>query len=76
MDVLTSYIIAITVAAKGHELSADAFKTKLNTMTDSSQLDAIKMQLYMDRRSKAIEAMTNMLKKIANTNSQIIQNLK
>ena len=54
-------------------LKETAKKDNLNEMSEEQQL---KMQLYMDRKQKASEAISNLLKKIADTEQQIIQNIK
>ena len=48
-------------------------KDDLNEMGEEQQL---RMQMAMDRRSKMMEAISNLLKKIADTEDQIIQNIK
>jgi len=54
----------------------DSEKAKLDSMGDLSQEQQLKMQMAMDRMSKAMSTLSNLLKKLDQTNDSIIQNLK
>jgi hypothetical protein len=43
---------------------------------DGGDLTSMRLQTYMDQRSKFSETLSNLLKKISNTASQITGNLK
>ncbi|MBI2705589.1 MAG: hypothetical protein HYX32_09920 [Actinobacteria bacterium] len=43
---------------------------------DMGSLQSLRNQVYMDSRSKMISALSNMLKKMGDTEASIIQNLK
>lgn len=43
---------------------------------DMNQMDSMKLQMLMDRRSKADELLSNLMKKMSDTNSRIVGNLK
>ncbi|MBL0134895.1 MAG: hypothetical protein IPP79_13315 [Chitinophagaceae bacterium] len=45
-------------------------------MSEISETSAMRLQMMMDRRSKFMEALSNMLKKMAATSNSITQNLK
>ncbi|MBL0134703.1 MAG: hypothetical protein IPP79_12195 [Chitinophagaceae bacterium] len=45
-------------------------------MTEMSETTAMRLQMMMDRRSKFMETLSNMLKKMAATSDSIKQNLK
>ena len=52
---------------------SDQDKDSLSDMTETQQL---RMQMLMDRRSKAMETLSNLMKKNADTQSAILSNLK
>jgi hypothetical protein len=41
-----------------------------------SQMDSMRLQMLMDRRSKFAQSLSNIMKKISDTNGQINGNLK
>jgi hypothetical protein len=43
---------------------------------DMSQMDSMRLQTLMDRRSKFAQSLSNIMKKTSDTNNQIIGNLK
>ena len=49
---------------------------KLDSLSDLSEMAAIKMQMLMDRRSKFMEMLSNMMKKISETQAALVGNLK
>lgn len=51
-------------------------KDKLDSMSEISETTAMRLQMMMDRRSKFMETLSNMLKKMAATSNSITQNLK
>jgi hypothetical protein len=51
-------------------------KGQLDAMSDLSETTQLRLQMAMDRLSKAMSMLSNMLKKISETQDQIIRNLK
>ncbi len=51
-------------------------KNDLDSMNEMSEMTSMRLQMAMDRRSKFVEALTNVLKKIEETDSTIIQSIK
>lgn len=51
-------------------------KDKKDNMADLSEEQQLKLQMIMDRRSKAIQAISNMMKKLSETEENIIKNIK
>lgn len=51
-------------------------KDKKDSMSELSEEQQLKMQIIMDRRSKTIQTISNMLKKVSDNEQSIIQNLK
>ena len=60
------------------DLDAMAVKLKsdLDSMSEMGEMESLRLQMLMDRRSKAISTISNLLKKIHDTQQSIIQNLK
>ena len=60
------------------ELNADmqSVKNGLDSMSDMSEMESMRLQMAMDRYSKLMEALSNIMKKMSDTNGNIINNLK
>jgi putative addiction module CopG family antidote len=54
----------------------DEVQGKLDSLSDLSELDAMKLQMLMDRRSKFIETLANIMKKVSETQAALVGNLK
>ena len=54
----------------------DQIKKDLDSMNEMSELDQLRLQMLMDRRSKMMETLSNLMKKFSDTQEDIIQNLK
>ena len=48
----------------------------LDSMSELSQMVSMRLQMAMDRRSKSVETLSNVLKTISDTQDSIIQNMK
>ena len=48
----------------------------LQSMSDVGELQMMKLQLVMDQRSKLLESISNVMKKISDTRDGIIANYK
>jgi len=51
-------------------------KKKMDGMSEMSEMTAMRLQSYMERRQKAFETVSNIMKKMHDTQMSIIQNLK
>lgn len=51
-------------------------KGKLDSLNEMSEVTSLRLQMMMDRRSKFISTLSNVMKKISDTQSSIVQNLK
>jgi DNA repair exonuclease SbcCD ATPase subunit len=51
-------------------------KSDLDSMNDMSDEMSMRMQMVMDRYTKAVEVLSNLIKKIDDTSSSILQNIK
>jgi hypothetical protein len=67
-------IVLLLGALLAQEIDSDA--RGLLTNPDAGELQALQMQMMIDRISKAISVMSNILKKLSETQSTIVQNLK
>lgn len=54
----------------------EALKKKLDDMNEMSEMTSLRLQMMMDRRSKFISTLSNIMKKISTTQDTIVQNLK
>lgn len=54
----------------------DKAKDQLDALGDMSELDQLRLQKLMDRRAKAFETISNLMKKSAQTGDKLIDNLK
>ena len=45
-------------------------------MNGMSQMTSLRLQMTMDRRSRFIETLSNIMKKLSETSDSIVQNLK
>jgi putative addiction module CopG family antidote len=51
-------------------------KGKLDGMNEMSELTALRLQMLLDRRSKMISTLSNVMKKISSTQDAVVQNIK
>ena len=54
----------------------DGLKDQLDSMSEMSEMTSLRLQMAMDRRSKFMETLSNIMKKINTTQETITQNLK
>jgi hypothetical protein len=54
----------------------DGIKKNLDSMNDLGETESLRLQMAMDRLSKMISTLSNILKKISDTAESITQNLK
>jgi hypothetical protein len=54
----------------------EALQAQLDSMNKSTEMTAMRLQMAMDRRSKFVEALSNIMKKIDSEQESIVQNLK
>jgi hypothetical protein len=62
---------------KTDELNMEALDTVTGgDMGDMSEMQSMRLQMAMDNRSKFVESLSNIMKEMSNTASQITKNLK
>jgi len=49
---------------------------QVESITDQTQMDQMKLQQEQERRSKIMQALANIMKKVSETTDSIVQNLK
>lgn len=54
----------------------DEIQNKLDSMSELGEMEALRLQMAMDRLSKFMQTLSNLLKKFSDTGSEIVQNLK
>ena len=69
---------ATTDTAKQAELDGQlqTVQNQINTLSNSQQMDMLRMQSMNSKRNEAFDAMTNFLKKIQDSRSSIIGNIR
>jgi ribosome assembly protein YihI (activator of Der GTPase) len=55
---------------------ANNLADKLDAMNEMSEMTSLWLQMMMDRRSKLISTLSNLMKKLSATQETIVQNLK
>ena len=54
----------------------DDVTSELDSLSELGETESLRLQMAMDRMSKAMSTLSNILKKISDTSGQITQNLK
>lgn len=54
----------------------DKLKSDLDSMSEMGEMESLRLQMAMDRMSKMMSTLSNLLKKISKTADDIVQNLK
>jgi hypothetical protein len=58
------------------ENARDALQGRLDSMSEMGEMESLRLQMAMDRVSKMMSTLSNVLKKISDTNRAITQNIK
>ncbi|MEO7240143.1 MAG: hypothetical protein ABIW16_01970 [Sphingomicrobium sp.] len=58
------------------DASIDQAKNDLDSMSEMGEMESLRLQVAMDRMSKMMSALSNLLKKISDTQNPIVQNIK
>lgn len=58
------------------EAARDALQGEVDSMSELGEMESLRLQMAMDRFSKVMTTLSNVLKKISDTSSGIVQNLK
>ncbi len=76
VDVESILQVMLAVYGKERDEEIETLQRDLDAGAELSELDSLRLQIEMDRNSKMMSALSNLLKKLADTNSSIVQNLK
>jgi hypothetical protein len=57
-------------------LSFELMHQTVDSLSEQSETQSLELQMTMDRRSKLIDTLSNVLKKISDTGDSVVQNLK
>ena len=58
------------------DAAADQMKSELDSMSELGETESLRLQMAMDRLSKLMSTLSNMLKKADDTQQGIVQNMK
>ena len=53
-----------------------SFKNQLNSLNEMGEMEYLRLQIAMDRMSKLMSTLSNLLKKTSETANNIVQNIK
>jgi hypothetical protein len=76
LDFESVLCLMATLYAKHLDEEADELLAGLDSMSEMGEMESLRLQMAMDRMSKMMSTLSNLLKKISDTSSQITQNLK
>jgi len=63
-------------AASAQRVRTASLRAQTTGLNDMGELEQLRLQAMMDRRQKTFEAISNLMKKSADTTSNVISNLK
>ena len=58
------------------DATIDRVKNDLDSLSEMGEMQSLRLQMTMDRMSKQMSTLSNLLKKISDTQSSIVQNIK
>jgi len=76
INYLKAEIELLTIEIKALEEMLEDLNGNLDGMSEMSQMTSLRLQMTMDRRSKFISMLAQMMKKISTTQDILVQNIK
>jgi hypothetical protein len=76
LDFEAMFHLMATLYARQLTVESDALLGDLDSMSEMGEMESLRLQMAMDRLSKLMSTLSNLLKKASDTSSQIVQNLK
>lgn len=73
---LSQVFDSITIVKKDIYNAKETIKNKLDSMSEMGEMESLRLQMSMDRLSKMMSTLSNLLKKASETASGITQNIK
>ena len=58
------------------EGAIDVVKDSLDSLSEMGEMESLRLQMAMDRMSKLMTTLSNLLKKISETSEAVVQNIK
>lgn len=74
LESVCQLVVSATKADLDRQL--DQLRDDLDALSELSETESLRLQMMMDRRSKFMSTLSNILKKLSDTASAIVQNLK
>ena len=68
--------LMLVVYGKHIEAEAEELINDVDSMSEMGEMESLRLQMAMDRRSKMMSTLSNLLKKMSDTNSQLVQTMK
>lgn len=75
-DLDTVLAVMLTVYGNWAEQAGRSLKDDLDSMSELGEAESLRLQIAMDRMSRMMSTLSNILKRISETNQSIVQNLK
>lgn len=73
---LAQFSDSVTVTKKQIDDAVSNMKNDLDSMSEMGETESLRLQMAMDRLSKMMSTLSNLLKKISDTQQGITQNMK
>lgn len=70
------FLASAVKGKKDMDSATETVKNKLDSMSEMGEMESLRLQMAMDRLSKMMSTLSNILKKISDTASSITQNIK
>jgi hypothetical protein len=76
IDFESAFQLLAVLCGKTIEQELDMTQERLDSQSDMGEMESLRLQMALDRLSKMMSTLSNLLKKMSDTQSQIVQNLK
>ena len=70
------FLASVTKGKKDMDDAKETVKNQLDSLGEMGEMESLRLQMAMDRLSKMMSTLSNLLKKISDTASAITQNIK
>ena len=71
-------VLQLMLVAYSKQIDAEVedLQNDIDSMSEMGEMESLRLQMAMDRMSKMMSTLSNLLKKLSDTSSQLVQNLK
>ena len=73
---LTQFSDSVAITKKQIDEEVNKMKSDMDNMSEMGEAESLRLQMAMDRLSKMMSTLSNLLKKISDTSAGITQNIK